>query len=190
MTWECFENMYAALFRPLGVRDGIEEWQRFASSVRESEVQILGNAMRKCGCYLARKRLAGADPMAPRIPDIALWFRQEKEEQSRLSEQKKNDCKLCGGSGKLVVVSASGWYRKQVKFPIRPEDLPKEFFNGFEVWNCPDCAESYSNSDFANALREAGYPDSTPTCILAGRVGANCAESKETTCKNRQVMLH
>ena len=50
----------------------------------------------------------------------------------------------------------------------------REIFNGFEVCDCPECARSYSDKKFAEALKRAGVPDDTPGFILMERVGTQC----------------
>ena len=179
MKWESFDNLYSSMFRPLGVRDGIEAWQKFAAGIAPADEILLESAMMACGFSMTHKRQNGAEPFAPRIPDLLYFLYKEREKKKVSARSFHTDCSLCGGSGKLLVASVKEFYRNSGKWPVPVEKLPKAHFSGFEICSCPDCSAIYQNASFADALRKAGYPDSTPLYQLAERIGSEVDAEKK-----------
>ena len=177
MTWREFESLYASYFRPLGPRDGIEEWQRFVSQVTPANDEHLRNAVRKCGMAYAEKRLAGADPMAPRIPDIAVNFNRERDAARKNVRVNPTQCKLCRGHKHLILASVLRGKRIPGRWPLPLEETDPADVNGFEVWDCPACSRTYSDQRFAEALKRAGVADDIPHFVMYERLGVRLGNS-------------
>lgn len=187
MTWEDFLELYSANFRPLTARDGVSEWRKFVASVKGNDVLLLRNAMIACGRYQAQKRIEGEDPMAPRIPDIALRMKLEKANLAERAKHTVNGCDLCRGTRHLVTVAPSVQAKHDYPLPVSPEYMAREDFNGFMVWECPGCTAQYT-PELAAALAAAGVPDSEPSMLLFERLGR--MRTKEEPHPQAEIAAH
>ena len=176
MEWNNFKALYSSYFRPLTERDGIEEWQGFVARIPERDAKLLMKAMGELAHIHAEKRLAGADPIAPRIPDLAVLLNRERDGLRRRSQFSRGNCPLCKGTRRLIAAEVHRRYKEQFPFPEALEKIPRKAFCGFVVWDCPDCAKSYGSSELADALRRNAVSDSIPTMELAPRIGTNAVE--------------
>ena len=176
MEWNNFKALYSSYFRPLTERDGIEEWQGFVARIPERDAKLLMKAMGELAHIHAEKRLAGADPIAPRIPDLAVLLNRERDGLRRRSSFTRGNCPLCKGTRHLIAAEVHRRYKEQFPFPEALEKIPRKAFCGFVVWDCPDCAKSYGSAELADALRRNAVSDSIPTMELAPRIGTNAVE--------------
>ena len=176
MEWNHFKALYSSNFRPLTERDGIEEWQGFVARIPERDAKLLMKAMGELAHIHAEKRLAGADPIAPRIPDLAVLLNRERDGLRRRSQFTRENCPLCKGTRRLIAAKVHRRYKEQFPFPEAFEKIPRRAFCGFVVWDCPDCAKSYGSAELADALRRNAVSDSIPTMELAPRIGTNAVE--------------
>ena len=102
MEWNNFKALYSSYFRPLTERDGIEEWQGFVARIPERDAKLLMKAMGELAHIHAEKRLAGADPIAPRIPDLAVLLNRERDGLRRSGASSRGNCPLCKGTRRLI----------------------------------------------------------------------------------------
>ena len=176
MDWNEFKMLYSSCFRPLTERDGLEKWQSFAAQIAENEEPLVLKAVAALGKIHAEKRMAGADPLAPRIPDIVFMMNRERDELRRSGASSRGNCPLCKGTRHLISAEVYSCYKKQFPFPEAFEKIPRKAFCGFVVWDCPDCARSYRSQELADALRRNAVSDSVPTMELSERIGKNPVE--------------
>ena len=176
MDWNEFKMLYSSCFRPLTERDGLEKWQSFAAQIAENEEPLVLKAVAALGKIHAEKRMAGADPIAPRIPDIVFMMNRERDGSRRRSPFTRGNCPLCKGTRRLIAAEVHRRYKEQFPFPEALEKIPRKAFCGFVVWDCPDCAKSYGSAELADALRRNAVSDSIPTMELAPRIGTNAVE--------------
>ena len=176
MEWNNFKALYSSYFRPLTERDGIEEWQGFVARIPERDAKLLMKAMGELAHIHAEKRLAGADPIAPRIPDLAVLLNRERDGLRRSGASSRGNCPLCKGTRRLIAAEVHRRYKEQFPFPEAFEKIPRKAFCGFVVWDCPDCARSYRSQALADALRRNAVSDSVPTMELSERIGKNPVE--------------